>query len=93
MWLTPFSFDLKTDVNDARGAGQIFPGPIAFKENYLPNNWIFTNTLQGTVQYELQPIKFRFTGSYNYQENPLRGRLERCSCKHLLVKPRADRKT
>ena len=73
MWLTPFEFTLTTDVNDSRGAGKPLPGPVGFKENYLPNNWIFTNTFQGTVQYDLQPLKFRLTGSYNYQENPLRG--------------------
>jgi outer membrane receptor protein involved in Fe transport len=73
IWLTPFEFDLKTDINDARGAGQSLPGPIGFKENYLPNNWIFTNSGQGTIQYDLQPVKFRLTGSYSYQENPTRG--------------------
>lgn len=72
-WITPFEFDLKTDINDARGAGASLPGPIAFRENYLPNNWIFTNSLQGTVQFDMQPLKFRFTGSYSYQENPTRG--------------------
>ena len=73
IWITPFEFDLKTDINDSRGAGQDLPGTIGFKENYLPNNWIFTNSLQGTVQFDMQPLKFRFTGSYSYQENPTRG--------------------
>jgi hypothetical protein len=73
MYLTPFSFDLKTDINDARGAGASLPGPVAFRENYLPNDWVFTNTLQGTVQYDMQPLKFRFTGSYSYQKDPTRG--------------------
>ncbi len=73
IWLTPFEFDLKTDINDSRGAGKDLPGPIGFRENYLPNNWIFTNSLQGTLLYEMQPVKFRFTGSWSYQENPTRG--------------------
>ncbi len=73
IWLTPFEFDLKTDVNDSRGAGKDLPGPVGFQENYLPNNWIFTNSGQGTIQYDMQPLKFRFTGSYSYQENPTRG--------------------
>jgi hypothetical protein len=73
IWLTPFEFDLKTDINDSRGAGQDLPGPIGFRENYLPGNWIFTNSGQGTIQYDIQPLKFRFTGSYSYQQNPTRG--------------------
>jgi hypothetical protein len=70
MWITPFEFDLKTDINDSRGEGVDLPGPVGFKENTLPNNWQFTNTVQGTVQFDMQPLKFRFTGSYAYQENP-----------------------
>ena len=73
MWLTPFEFDLKTDANYSKGAGKDLPGTIGFKENYLPNNWIYTNSGQGTIQYDLQPLKFRFTGSYSYQANPTRG--------------------
>jgi outer membrane receptor protein involved in Fe transport len=73
MWLTPFEFDLKTDANYWQGAGQDLPGPIGFKENYLPNNWVFTNSGQGTFQYDIQPLKFRFTGSYAFQKNPTRG--------------------
>lgn len=70
-YITPFRFDsLVTDVNDARGEGVPLPGPIAFGENYIPGNSKETNTIQGTLSYDLQPFKFRFSGSYQADEQP-----------------------
>jgi outer membrane receptor protein involved in Fe transport len=78
-WVVPFRFDgLRVDVNDARWdntkpANQqaLLPGTVEFKENYIPNSYDLTNSAQGTVIYDMQPFKFRFTGTYSDRELPL----------------------
>jgi len=71
IWIEPFKFDsLVTDALGARPAGVPLPGPVEFKKNYLPNNWSFTNTAQGTLLFDLDPIKLRFTGSYEHEKYP-----------------------
>ena len=69
-WVTPFSFNLLSDTFDPRGEGQALPGPITFQENYLPKSWQDQHNLQGTLEYDLNPVKFRFTGSYQYTQLP-----------------------
>ncbi len=70
-FITPFRFDsLVTDVNDRRGAGVPLPGPVVFSENYLPGNFQESNTVQGTLLYDISPMKFRLTGSYQGDKNP-----------------------
>ena len=63
---------------------------MSFKENTLPNNWIFTNSIQGTMQFDMQPLKFRFTGSYANQQNPTRGDWRDSFGQHLLSAPQPD---
>lgn len=67
MWLTPFSFQLKTDLYNYNGPDIDLPGPVAFSTNYVPNSWTESNTVQGTLTYEWEPLTFHFTGSYQKQ--------------------------
>jgi len=70
-FIEPFRFDsLRTDALAARPAGQLLPGPVEFKENYLYNNWDYTNSVQGTLLFDVKPIKVRFSGSYEFSKNP-----------------------
>jgi outer membrane receptor protein involved in Fe transport len=82
-WLQLFKFEnLRVDENDARfrrdangnplpADSQAFlPGPIAFSENYVPNNYRENNTAQGTLTYDFQPYNLRFTGSYSSIRQP-----------------------
>lgn len=70
-FLTPFKFDnLVTDNLGSRPAGEALPGAVEFKENYLYNNWDQTNSAQGTLSFDFNPIKVRFTGSYSFREFP-----------------------
>ncbi|MBI3786802.1 MAG: TonB-dependent receptor [Ignavibacteriales bacterium] len=71
LFLKPFKFDnLVTDNLGSRPAGTPLPGPVEFKENYLYNNWTEANSVQGTVSYDMNPVKFRFTGSYSFNHAP-----------------------
>jgi outer membrane receptor protein involved in Fe transport len=78
IFLEPFSFDsLRTDALGNRPAGQLLPngGAIEFKQNYLYNNWNFTNNGIGTVLLDLNqmvqvPVKLKFTGSYSFAQTP-----------------------
>ncbi|MBX2991260.1 MAG: hypothetical protein KF749_08830 [Bacteroidetes bacterium] len=63
MWLTPFSFQLENDIFSAN-PGIALPYPVAFSSNYVPNSWTESNTVQGTLTYEWEPLTFHFTGSY-----------------------------
>ena len=77
-WVVPFNFEgLRVDVNDARYDATksldqqvLLPGAVAFKQNYIPNNWDENNGLQGTISLDLQEIKVRFTGSYDARRLP-----------------------
>jgi len=70
LWLTPFSFELLSDTFDPRGPGQPLPGPIAFQENYLPKSWQDNHNAQGTLEFDLSPVKLRFSGSYQFTKQP-----------------------
>ncbi len=71
----PFEFDnLVTDISDSRGAGQSLPGKVAFKKNYIPGNYLRSYIGQGTLLYDLNPYKFRFTGSYQADKSPFDAR-------------------
>jgi len=64
IFIDPFRFDnMVTDALGARPAGQPLPGPIEFKRNYLYNNWRQDNQLQGTLLYNLNQFKIKFSGS------------------------------
>ncbi len=76
MFLEPFRFEgLVTDGFGGRPPGELLPndGVVEFKRNYLYNNWRESNTLQGTLVYDMNPFKFRFTGSYIGNERPTGG--------------------
>lgn len=64
MWLTPFSFQLQTEQTPSNPVPMDLPGPVAFPQNYVPNSWIESNTVQGTLTYDREPFAFQFTGSY-----------------------------
>ncbi|MBI3580108.1 MAG: TonB-dependent receptor, partial [Ignavibacteriales bacterium] len=73
MFFTPFKFEnLVTDNLGSRPAGTPLPngGTIEFKENYLYNNWDQTNSAQGTLSFDMNPIKLRFTGTYSFRNQP-----------------------
>lgn len=72
-YVTPFVFDsLRTDVNDAQ-PGRLLPGPVFMKENHIPNNWGEANSVQGTLLWDVNPVKIRLTGSYTAESNPVDG--------------------
>ncbi len=70
MFLTPISFNPLSDLFDFRGAGQPLPGLIAFKENFLPNNWAEDNTVQGTLLCDLNPLTLKLGGGYDASQQP-----------------------
>ena len=76
MFLEPFRFDsLRTDALGSRPEGELLPGPVELKRNYLYNNWSMNNSGQGTVLFDMNqladvPIKLRFPGSYAFNRVP-----------------------
>lgn len=67
IFLEPFRFDsLRTDALGTRPAGELLPGPIEIRRNYLPSNWQFSNAAQGTLLFDVNPFKLRFGGSYEF---------------------------
>ena len=70
MFLDPFRYDLVTDGRGSHPSGIPLPGPIEFKRNHLPNNWLERNTLQGNATFSLGGIDFKLIGSYSDQVNP-----------------------
>ncbi|MEK7819023.1 MAG: TonB-dependent receptor [Bacteroidota bacterium] len=83
IFLTPFEFkNFKQDgLGSGYAEGTLLPkspwandsGTVALKENTLPMNWQKSTQLQGTLLYDANPIKVRFTGSYNSSSNPTGG--------------------
>ncbi|MEK6756957.1 MAG: TonB-dependent receptor, partial [Bacteroidota bacterium] len=76
MVIEPFRFEgLKSDGFGGRPAGELLPndGVVEFKRNFLYNNWSQTNTIQGTLVYDINPIKLRFTGNYSDELAPTGG--------------------
>jgi len=73
MYLTPFSFENLVNDSYAAAPGAALPGPVGFKENYLPKNWQDDNLFQGTLQYEGKSFKVRANGSYRVTKNPVGG--------------------
>ncbi|MEK6571035.1 MAG: TonB-dependent receptor, partial [Bacteroidota bacterium] len=70
MFLEPFRFDsLRTDALGSRPAGELLPGPVELRQNYLPSNWSFSNLAQGTLLFDFDPIKIRFGGSYEFAKS------------------------
>ena len=76
MYIEPFRFEgLVSDGFGGRPAGGLLPndGVVEFKRNYLYNNWRKANTFQGTMVYDINPVKLRFTGNYSFESSPLGG--------------------
>lgn len=76
MFLEPFRFEgLVSDGFGGRPAGELLPngGTVEFKENYLYNNWIETNTIQGSALSSYGPLRFKLTGSASDQRLPIGG--------------------
>lgn len=78
-FIEPFAFGdeegeevfITDDGLEGRQEGELLPGPIAFKKNYLPNNQLYDNQVQGTLVYNFSSaLKFRLTGSYRYVRTP-----------------------
>ncbi len=71
IFLEPFRFEGLVTDGIFGSPDQPLPGAIAFKRNYLPNNWNRQNTLQGNVLVPLHPkIELRLTGSYSKDQAP-----------------------
>ena len=72
MFLEPFLFDnLTTDeFNFYYPQGTPLPGPVEFKRNYLFNNWLMENAVQGNVSFPVGPFEIRAIGSYAFEESP-----------------------
>ena len=76
MFIEPFRFEgLVSDAFSGRPVGGLLPngGVVEVKRNYLYDNWSQQNTIQGTLSYDLNPIKLRFTGSYANELAPTGG--------------------
>jgi hypothetical protein len=72
-WVVPFEFDGVTTAwpgSTDQTPGRSLPGPIALKENYLVNAWNFTNTGQGTLLFNVDPVSLKLTGSYSFNKTP-----------------------
>ncbi|MBI3110295.1 MAG: TonB-dependent receptor [Ignavibacteriales bacterium] len=71
MYLEPFSFEnMVTDAFGTRVEGTPLPGTIEIKRNYLYKNWRNENTAQGTLLWDMNPWKVRFSGSYGEVDLP-----------------------
>ncbi len=69
--LEPFIFEnMVTDAFGTHAAGTPLPGPIEIKKNYMYKNWRNDNSVQGTLLYDMNPIKIRFTGNYGEVDLP-----------------------
>lgn len=72
-YVTPFTFEgLTTDGLDA-SPGRPLPGPVSVAQNYIPNNWAESNSFQGTLLFDVSPVKLRLTGSYQMDKLPIDG--------------------
>lgn len=72
-FIEPFRFDgLTTDDKGSYAPGLLLPngGTIEYKKNYLYNNSLESNQIQGTVLFDYNPIKLKLTGSYEMSSNP-----------------------
>ncbi len=92
--IEPFRFDnMVTDINDSRGAGFPLPGPIEFKKNYIPGNWLQNYSVQGNMNYELQSMKFKLSGSYTYDKSPFDNRWPTALVRYFNKRSRIDHNT
>jgi outer membrane receptor protein involved in Fe transport len=74
LFVEPFSFANLVDdgLVTGRNAGRPLPDAVQFKRNFLPNNQLYDNQGQLTMVYNMSnALKFRFTGSYQFQRFPL----------------------
>lgn len=77
-WIEPFRFDslqlqrggLGYDPNLPDDEQPYLPGPVEYRRNYVPKSWTTSNTVQGTLLYDVNPVKLRFSGSYETAEQP-----------------------
>ncbi|MBI3110887.1 MAG: TonB-dependent receptor [Ignavibacteriales bacterium] len=69
--LEPFAFEnMVTDAFGTRPEGTPLPGTIEVKRNYLYKNWRNEYTGQGTLLWDMNPFKVRFSGSYGEVDLP-----------------------
>ncbi len=74
MYIEPFRFEnLVTDAFGGRPVGEPLPGPVEFNKNHLQNNWQRNNAAQGTILYDLSPLKLKLSGSFQETKQPLDG--------------------
>ena len=74
LFLEPFHFDnLITDNLGARASGIPLPGSVDFVRNYLYNNWSEDDQVQGTLLYNMNQFKFKFSGSAEQTKTMLDG--------------------
>lgn len=66
MFLEPMHFQLVTDQSYYWGPDLTLPAPVAFERNLLPNNRSERNTIQGTAQYDMHPLRLNLAGSYQF---------------------------
>lgn len=69
-YVVPFAFDNLMTTNLTT---QVQLPPLVFSENHIPNNWAESNSFQGTLLYDVAPLKFRLTGSYQMDKAPIDG--------------------
>ena len=72
MWLVPFTFEGLVDdgLVSADNKGKALPGPIDFRQNYLPNTWLQDVQGQGNLLFDLKqlvdaPVKIRINALYD----------------------------
>lgn len=72
-FIEPLNFtDLVDDGLEGRTAGTPLPAPVKFEKNYLPNNNLTNNSVNGTLVYDMSSaLKFRLTGTYSYDRRRL----------------------
>lgn len=68
-FIEPFKFEGLVDELD----GRPLPGPVEFLRNHVPKSSQQNNTVQGTLTYDMNPLKFRLSGSYDAFTTPLSG--------------------
>lgn len=74
-FIEPFNFSgdprFVDDGLSGRSVGDALPSAVAFKKNFLPNNTLNDNKVQGTLSYNFSnAIKFRLSGSFQHVSEP-----------------------
>ncbi len=92
-FIEPFRFEnIVTDINDPV-PGRSLPGPIEFKKNYVPGNWLQNYSTQGNLNYEFESMKFKLSGSYTYDKSPFDNRWPTALTRYFNKRSRIDHNT